>query len=325
MTEFRDHLQDVSKLADHLVPVICEVTKMSEAFKEITKKLEMHEKRNNFLEKKVEQLEKKVVELKVKSENKANLEASSLSNVLTKTPISNGTPTVYASQAVFHQTTTIQYRSSADTANASCVKAIEDRLSKLEHDIQFLQEQLNSCNAKAYVDQVCQYDAVLLAYKARISELEQLSMFTYVAANGDYLWHIPEVSKARSSLTACIQSPPFLIRRIDSYKMCIRAYLNGTGSGDKTHLSVFFVLMKGKYDPLLQWPFKSKVSLILVNQDTKKNVVQTFKPDPQSSAFQRPTTDMNDPIGSDEFATLSVLDDTGFVKDDVMYIKAIVS
>ena len=69
---------------------------MSEAFKEITNK---HEKRNNFLEKEARS------ELKVKSENKANLEASSRSIIPTKSPISNGTPTIIAGQAVLHQTT----------------------------------------------------------------------------------------------------------------------------------------------------------------------------------------------------------------------------
>ena len=45
----------------------------------------------------------------------------------------------------------------------------------------------------------------------------------------------------------------------NGYKMCIRAYLNGNGIGKRTHLSVFFVLMKGEFDPLLKWPFDCKV------------------------------------------------------------------
>ncbi len=51
------------------------------------------------------------------------------------------------------------------------------------------------------------------------------------------------------------------------YKICIRAYLNGDGTGYKTHLSLFFVLIKGEYDPLLKWPFDNKVSLILIDQN----------------------------------------------------------
>ncbi len=48
----------------------------------------------------------------------------------------------------------------------------------------------------------------------------------------------------------------------NGYKMCIRAY---------------FVLVKGEYDPLLKWPFDNKVSLILIDQNHRKHVVQTLK------------------------------------------------
>ena len=289
----------------------------------MTNKVEMIEKRNGFLEKEIEQLKKEVIELKAKGEGKVGLEGSS-SNVVIKTPSLNET-SIYAEQAVLHQThyNTIRYENPANTANVLYIKAIED---KLERNIQFLQEQLNSSNAKAYEDQVSQYEDALAAYKARVSELEQQSMPT-CSTNGEYLWHIPEVSekisKARSGQSIYIDSPSFYTRR-NSYKMCIRAYLNGDGSGYHTHLSIFFVLMKGEYDPLLQWPFQSKVSLILVDQDRKKDLIQTFKPNAQSSSFQKPKTDINVARGCPEFADLSILDNTSYVKDDVMYIKAIV-
>ena len=54
--------------------------------------------------------------------------------------------------------------------------------------------------------------------------------------------------------------------RRNGYKMCIRAYLNGDGMGYKTHLSLFFVLMKGEFDALLKWPFEHKISMILVGK-----------------------------------------------------------
>lgn len=43
------------------------------------------------------------------------------------------------------------------------------------------------------------------------------------------------------------------------YKLCLRLYLNGDGTGKKTHLSLFIVIMKGEYDALLPWPFRNKV------------------------------------------------------------------
>ena len=47
----------------------------------------------------------------------------------------------------------------------------------------------------------------------------------------------------------------------NGYKMCIRGYLNGDGSGEGTHLSIFFILLKGEYVSLLPWPFEHKISL----------------------------------------------------------------
>ena len=145
--------------------------------------------------------------------------------------------------------------------------------------------------------------------------------------DGKFLWRIPEVCRrirdAKIGHITSIYSPPFYTGR-NGYKMCIRAYLNGDGTGEGTHLSIFFVLMKGEYDPLLQWPFTNKVSLILVDQDKKKDLSQSFKPNPQSSSFQKPKTLMNVASGFPEFAPLSILDNPSYVKDDVMFIKAAV-
>lgn len=44
--------------------------------------------------------------------------------------------------------------------------------------------------------------------------------------------------------------------------MCLRLYLNGDGTGRGTHLSLFFVVMRGKCDALLKWPFSQKVGNI---------------------------------------------------------------
>ena len=67
----------------------------------------------------------------------------------------------------------------------------------------------------------------------------------------------------------------------------------------------------------------SLVSLILVDQDNKKHLVQTFKPD-ESSSFQRPKTDMNVASGYPEFVEFSKLDSNNYsyVKEDVMFLKA---
>ena len=177
---------------------------------------------------------------------------------------------------------------------------------------------------KKVEENVLDLDSIYYTVSAPSSKMD---VQLHLLLSGVFMWTVPQACQkfrdAKIGNISSIYSPPFYSKR-NGYKMCIKAYLNGTDSGEGTHLSVFFVLMKGKYDSLLQWPFNHDVSLILVDQDRKKDLVQTFKPDPQSSAFKRPKTNMNIAIGYEEFADLSVLDRTSYVKDDVMYIKAIV-
>jgi len=191
------------------------------------------------------------------------------------------------------------------------------------------EKQASSDLIKQVEEKVLEVERTVNVLGVHHSELElQLQASFASTHDGAFLWRIPEVRcrirDAKLGRITSIYSPPFYTGR-NGYKVCIRAYLNGDGTGEGTHLSIFFILMRGEYDPLLQWPFEPKVSLILVDQDYKKHLVQTFKPNPQSSSFQRPKTDTNVASGCPKFADLSVLEDnTSYVKDDVIYIKAIV-
>ena len=57
---------------------------------------------------------------------------------------------------------------------------------------------------------------------------------------------------------------------------------------------MFFTVMKGDYDALLDWPFRQKVTFMILDQETgRNNLVESFRPDPKSSSFKRPTSEMN--------------------------------
>ena len=161
-----------------------------------------------------------------------------------------------------------------------------------------------------------------------ISELElQLQASLASTHTGSFLWRIPEVARRKRDAIdgriTSLYSPPFYSGR-NGYKMCIRAHLNGDGIGLYTHFSVFFILMRGEYDPLLKWPFERKVSLILVDQNRHQHIVQTFKPSPESSSFQKPCSEMNVASGCPQFAKLSVLDEGNYVKNDILFLRCIV-
>ena len=55
-------------------------------------------------------------------------------------------------------------------------------------------------------------------------------------------------------------SPPFY-SHAGGYKMYSVVYVNGSGSGKGTHLSLFVAIMRGEYDDQLQWPFEGKVTI----------------------------------------------------------------
>ena len=142
--------------------------------------------------------------------------------------------------------------------------------------------------------------------------------------NGTFIWKIPEVRKrrgeARSGRTISLYSAPFYTSR-HGYKMCLRLYMDGDGSGKGTHFSFFLTLMRGEYDALLPWPFRQTVTLMLLDQDKQKDIFQSFRPDPSSSSFQRPIHEMNVASGCPKFAPLSILDNPSYVKDDTMFMK----
>ena len=49
------------------------------------------------------------------------------------------------------------------------------------------------------------------------------------------------------------------------YKLCLAVDSKGYGSGKGTHVSVFVTVMKGEHDDQLQWPFKGKIVVEMVN------------------------------------------------------------
>ena len=118
--------------------------------------------------------------------------------------------------------------------------------------------------------------------------------------NGQFVWNskVPEVARRRDEAltgkTISLYSAPFYTSRF-GYKLCLRLYMDGDGSGKGTHLSFFLTIIKGEYDALLPWPFSQMVTLMLLDQSSgsKKHIVQCFKPEASSYSFWRPQSEMN--------------------------------
>ena len=167
--------------------------------------------------------------------------------------------------------------------------------------------------------------------RAKSTEIEdrdfRLSLIENSSYDGNMVWKIPQFSQrmtdAENGKYTSIFSLPFYTSRY-GFKMCLRLYILGDGIGKNTHMSLFFVIMKGEFDNILQWPFTHKVTFKLLNQTGGRDILDTFQPDPMSSSFKKPKSDMNIASGCPRLVSHQDLKNGGFVLDDTIFIRCTV-
>ena len=193
-----------------------------------------------------------------------------------------------------------------------------------------LEEELNQMSAiiNNLQSRVDRNDALQHQHTMRITNLESRSASSANQIhNGILLWKIDGYQRKRqdaiNGVKTALYSQPFYSAQF-GYKMCAKIYMNGDGFGKGSHLSLFFVVMRGDYDALQTWPFQKKITMKLLDQGNGDHMVEAFHSDPQSSSFQRPESDMNIPFGFPLFMPLDSLNTRQFIQDDVMFIKIIV-
>ncbi|GCB81927.1 hypothetical protein scyTo_0021488 [Scyliorhinus torazame] len=172
---------------------------------------------------------------------------------------------------------------------------------------------------------------MLSVHEVRLAEFDlRFQLLETASYNGQLVWKIRDYTRQKQEAVSgkilSLYSQPFYTSPF-GYKMCARVYLNGDGMGKGTHLSLFFVVMRGEYDPLLPWPFRQKVTLALLDQGpSKKHMTDMFKPDPDSTSFRKPHTDMNIASGCPLFVPQPVLENEThhYIKDDTIFIKVTV-
>ena len=201
---------------------------------------------------------------------------------------------------------------------------IDSKTSAIKSELAQIKAELSS-RLQPLTDAMVKAESAILQLQDGLGEVSLLLQTLQAASyDGTFIWKIPEVTRrrqeARTGKTVSLYSAPFYTSR-HGYKACLRLYMNGDGSGKGTHLSFFITLMRGEYDALLPWPFKQAVTLTLVDQNKQRDIVQSFRPEPTSSSFQRPRNEMNIASGCPMFAPVSVLDNSSYVKDDTMFLK----
>lgn len=161
-----------------------------------------------------------------------------------------------------------------------------------------------------------------------------------VHRDGYIIWPIisfaEKIRDAQSERQTSVYSPAFYTSA-SGYKYCIRLYLNGDGTARGTHISIFLVILRGEFDNLLTWPFSFRVSFCLCDQLTilesdgtqpPKHIIESFRPDPKSISFEKPTSAMNIASGIPRFFPLSYFEQptetNRYVVNDIMFIKVLI-
>ncbi|XP_068695751.1 TNF receptor-associated factor 2-like [Montipora foliosa] len=212
------------------------------------------------------------------------------------------------------------------------VLMVEDNRSTMEtsREAVNLRRQLNTVQettqrTEGRVEYIERMLALRYVTLANLEEYVRLQEFS--SCDGQLTWRITEFARKRNKAVSGQQvsfySPCFFTSRY-GYKMCARICLNGDGMGRGTHISVFFVVMRGQYDALLCWPFRQKVTFMLLDQDNVEHVIDAFRPDPSSSSFQRPRRERNMASGCPMFCSIAELNNHAYVRDDTMFLKVIV-
>ncbi|XP_019618963.1 PREDICTED: TNF receptor-associated factor 1-like [Branchiostoma belcheri] len=205
-----------------------------------------------------------------------------------------------------------------------------DEVERLNHEVEWMEEEINNkariaglqSLIQALEMKIAEQDARLAQQAIRLKILEDTSY------NGELLWKISGMAQKRhdaiiGKITA-IDSVYFFTSRT-GYKMRAQVYLNGYGRGEDTHISVFFVMMKGEYDAILPWPFRQKVTFALLDQERQEDVTDSFHAGayPTSPSFARPGGEENLPCGTPDFVPLEQVYNSGraYVRDDTMFLK----
>ena len=190
--------------------------------------------------------------------------------------------------------------------------------------------------------QLVKHDQLLLALNAKVEALEKKNreQATIIQerddvilclearlSNGTYYWRVKDFSvqrqEAKAGLQTVLHSPGFYTSSY-GYKLCIRANLNGVDGGNGSHISLFIHFMRGEFDDILDWPFKGRITLSILDQgEPKQHIVEVLESKPTLAAFQRPHSNRNHKgFGYIEFAPIGLIENSSYVKGDTLIIKA---
>ena len=161
-----------------------------------------------------------------------------------------------------------------------------------------------------------------------LDTVEKQNDHEVIAKYGVFCWQVQNIRKryqdALNGKNLSTYSPVFCISR-KSYRLRLCIHFIGTheGStkGSDKNIAIFFSILQSDNDDLLDWPFNQMVQLSLINYDNEAHSITKSIIPGNSLSFQRPTHKLNIGIGFPAFASVAVLLDDSFIRDNTIQLQ----
>ena len=195
-----------------------------------------------------------------------------------------------------------------DTQGELCdTKEIIRKLEKkFEEILRKLEEKLEQTTRKLEV--IALENRLMQCYEEHTWKISGFSEIWRQAKSGEKIW---------------IESDPFHTKC--GYKFKIQLHPDGASRGRNTHLSVYFVMVKGEYDDILPWPFRKKVTFVLIDQqedpNDRENVVMSLSTEPKLWNMKPVTSENITKPGLPKFMSHKKLRERRFIVNDTMFIS----
>lgn len=161
---------------------------------------------------------------------------------------------------------------------------------------------------------------VIEKLQIKVEKLEVLKNQTERVPCEKLLWKITDFTKKKAISNSPLISPTFYSSRF-GYKLKVHLYLNGSG-GYNNYLSVLICLCSGEYDAILEWPFKQRVTIKLIDQSRRVRHFSRNFEGWDCASFHKPKKDsVNEEIGYPDFMLYSDVLKGKFVVDDTMFLE----
>ena len=157
-----------------------------------------------------------------------------------------------------------------------------------------------------------------------ISRSKETSELHSVINNGVHIWRISNINSAlANTATKPLFGQPFY-SDASGYNLQPKIFFNGARQKDNGHVAIFIQIRKGKFDPILKWPFAKRICFTLIEQESngsRRGLEKILLPADDGEEIRRPSDDANKGFGIYKFASHEVLRAGRYIVDDVMFVK----